>query len=184
MDFLTSTLDYDWLYLEFAAELFLDDDFSRAFLKLLALLSSLLKLFTLLRLGLARRGLSRGELGGMGDLIVRGDGDLEGLKQVDISQSLIIDDIDYSNITWSPGNQKDSGTWRPLEWRGERVHWYPSTPVWYLINKIIYPAIYCSVLPGVDCLLLGQEFSSLFSILCRVFLNIENWDVSGVLLSL
>ena len=67
-------------YLEFAAELFLDEDFSRAFLKLLALLSSLLKLFTLVRLGLALRGLSRGELGGRGDLIVRGDGDLEGLK--------------------------------------------------------------------------------------------------------
>ena len=68
--------------------MFLEDDFSRAIL--LALLSSLLKLFTLLRLGLALRGLSRGEPGGMGDLMVRGDGDLEGLKQVNISQSSLI----------------------------------------------------------------------------------------------
>ena len=70
--------------------MFLEHDFSLAFLKLLALLSSLLKLFTLLRLGLALRGLSRGEPGGMGDLMVRGDGDLEGLKQVNISQSSLI----------------------------------------------------------------------------------------------
>ena len=64
--------------------MFLDDDFSRAFLKLLALLSSLLKLFTLLRVGLALRGLKRGGLGGRGDLTVRGDGDLEGLKQISL----------------------------------------------------------------------------------------------------
>ena len=61
--------------------MFLEEDFSLKFLKLLALLSSLLKLLTLVRLGLALRGLSRGELGGSGDLMVRGDGDLEGLKQ-------------------------------------------------------------------------------------------------------
>lgn len=182
MDFLTSTLDYDWLYLEFAAELFLDEDFSRAFLKLLALLSSLLKLFTLLRLGLARRGLSRGELGGMGDLIVRGDGDLEGLKQVDISQSLIIDDIDYSNITWSPGNQKDSGTWRPLEWRGERVHWYPSTPVWCLNNNSFISQYQR---------LLSRTWSWLFAVRARVLIIVlhsvqsfsKYWDDSELLLS-
>ena len=86
------------LYLEFAAELYLDEDFSRAIL--LALLSSLLKLFTLLRLGLALRGLSRGELGGRGDLMVRGDGDLEGLKKVNISQSLLINDHMYILLSW------------------------------------------------------------------------------------
>ena len=41
------------LYLELAAELFLEDDFSLAFRKLLARLSSLLKLLTLLREGLS-----------------------------------------------------------------------------------------------------------------------------------
>ena len=77
---------YTKAHLEFAAELFLDEDFSRAFLKLRALLSSLLKLLTLLRLGLALRGLSSGELGGSGDLMVQGDCDLEGLNRVNISQ--------------------------------------------------------------------------------------------------
>merc|ERR1719150_2310260 len=69
-------------HLEFAAELFLDADFSLAFLKLRARLSSLLKLLTLLRLGLARCGLSSGE----GDLDTwrllrsrrsKGEGDLD-----------------------------------------------------------------------------------------------------------
>ena len=41
------------IYLELAAELCLEADFSLAFLKLLALLSSLLKLLTLFSWGLA-----------------------------------------------------------------------------------------------------------------------------------
>merc|ERR1719410_1231016 len=61
-------------HLEFAAELFLDADFSLAFLKLRARLSSLLKLLTLLRLGLARCGLSSGELAGSGERQPRGEG--------------------------------------------------------------------------------------------------------------
>ena len=65
------------LYLEFAAELFLDDDFSLALRKLLARLSSLLKLLTLLRAGLsALCGVSRGELGGSGERHILGEGDL------------------------------------------------------------------------------------------------------------
>merc|ERR1719410_2570756 len=64
-------------HLEFAAELFLDADFSLAFLKLRARLSSLLKLLTLLRLGLARCGLSSGELAGSGERQPRGEGDLD-----------------------------------------------------------------------------------------------------------
>ena len=43
-----TTLSYLFYYLELAAELFLEADFSLAFLKLLALLSSLLKLCTFL----------------------------------------------------------------------------------------------------------------------------------------
>merc|ERR1712079_684509 len=65
-------------HMEFAAELALDEDFSLAFLKLRARLSSLLKLLTLVRVGLALRGVRRGELGGRGDRVVRGEGDLEG----------------------------------------------------------------------------------------------------------
>ena len=65
------------LYLELAAELFLDDDFSLALRKLLARLSSLLKLLTLLRAGLsALCGVSRGELGGSGERHILGEGDL------------------------------------------------------------------------------------------------------------
>ena len=65
------------LYLELAAELFLEDDFSLRLRKLLARLSSLLKLLTLLREGLsALCGVSRGELGGSGERHVRGEGDL------------------------------------------------------------------------------------------------------------
>ena len=60
------------------AELFLDTDFSLATLKLLALLSSLLKLLTLLRDGLATWRLRRGEDRGIGECIRRGDGDLVG----------------------------------------------------------------------------------------------------------
>ena len=67
---------YQTSNLEFAAELFLDADFSLAFLKLRARLSSLLKLLTLLRLGLARCGLSSGELAGSGERQPRGEGDL------------------------------------------------------------------------------------------------------------
>merc|ERR1712088_31338 len=122
-------------HLEFAAELFLDEDFSRAFLKLRALLSSLLKLLTLLRLGLALRGLSSGELGGSGDLMVQGDCDLEGLKSW---KSKGLGDLETAGVE-----------------RGESS----------LISQ------YSSLISGVDCLLLGQEFSSLFSILWRVFLG-------------
>ena len=54
-------------YLELAAELFLDDDFSLALRKLLARLRSLLKLLTLVSAGLsALCGVSRGELGAEG----------------------------------------------------------------------------------------------------------------------
>merc|ERR1712088_143179 len=122
-------------HLEFAAEFALDDDFSRAFLKLRALLSSLLKLLTLLRVGLALMGLSRGELGGMGDLTVRGEGDLEGLKSW---RSKGLGDLDTAGVE-----------------SGESS----------LISQN------SSLISGVDCLLLGQEFSSVFSILCRVFLG-------------
>ena len=74
-------------HLEFAAEFVLDEDFSLAFLKLRALLSSLLKLLTLVRVGLALRGLSSGELGGMGDLARQGEAGLEcleGLQQLEV----------------------------------------------------------------------------------------------------
>ena len=65
------------LHLELAAELFLEDDFSLALRKLLARLSSLLKLLTLLRAGLsALCGVSRGELGGSGERHILGEGDL------------------------------------------------------------------------------------------------------------
>lgn len=64
-------------YLELAAELFLDEDFSLALRKLLARLRSLLKLLTLLRAGLrALCGVSRGELGGSGERHILGEGDL------------------------------------------------------------------------------------------------------------
>ena len=156
--------------------MFLEEDFSLKFLKLLALLSSLLKLFTLLRLGLALRGLSRGELGGRGDLMVRGDGDLEGLKQVNISQSLLINDhIDYNYNhlkSWKSKGLGDLETAGVERGESSLISQYSS-----LIsdkNPYIrqYPLL-LSYIPGVDCLLLGQEFSSLFSILCSVFLNIE-----------
>ena len=74
-----TTLFYLLYYLELAAELFLEADFSLAFLKLLALLSSLLKLCTFLSWGLALWGLKRGELGGSGERMLRGEGDLDGV---------------------------------------------------------------------------------------------------------
>merc|ERR1719336_1494657 len=119
-------------HLEFAAEFALDEDFSRAFLKLRALLNSLLKLLTLVRVGLALRGLSRGELGGM---TVRGEGDLEGRKSW---RSKGLGDLETAGV-----ESGDSS----------------------LISQ------YSSLISGVDCLLLGQEFSSVFSIVCRVFLG-------------
>merc|ERR1711892_943746 len=64
--------------LEFTAELFLDADFSLAVLKLLALLSSLLKLLALFRAGLALWGWRRGESRGTGEWIGRGDGERDG----------------------------------------------------------------------------------------------------------
>ena len=73
-------------HLEFAAEFVLDEDFSLAFLKLRALLSSLLKLLTLVRVGLALRGLSSGELGGMGDLARQGEAGLECLEGLQCTQ--------------------------------------------------------------------------------------------------
>jgi hypothetical protein len=60
------------------AEFCLYDDFSLAARKLLALLSSLLKLLALLRAGLSTWGLRRGEEGGIGEWNRRGDGDLVG----------------------------------------------------------------------------------------------------------
>jgi len=65
-------------FLELTAELCLDEDLSLAALKLLALLSSLLKLFTLLSAGLGVWGLRRGEERGTGELVGRGEGDREG----------------------------------------------------------------------------------------------------------
>jgi len=65
-------------FLEFTAELCLDEDLSLAALKLLALLSSLLKLFTLFSAGLGVCGLRRGEERGTGELVGRGEGDREG----------------------------------------------------------------------------------------------------------
>ena len=65
-------------YLELTAELFLDADFSLAVLKLLALLSSLLKLLALFRAGLALWGWRRGESRGMGEWVGRGDGERDG----------------------------------------------------------------------------------------------------------
>ena len=58
------------------AEFCLDEDFSLPARKLLALLSSLLKLLALLRDGLATGGLRRWEERGTGEFIRRGDGDL------------------------------------------------------------------------------------------------------------
>ena len=70
-------------YLELAAELFLDDDFSLALRKLLARLRSLLKLLTLVRAGLsALCGVSRGELGGSGERHILGEGDLMVINQI------------------------------------------------------------------------------------------------------
>jgi len=65
-------------FLELTAELCLDEDLSLAALKLLALLSSLLKLFTLFSAGLGVWGLRRGEERGTGELVGRGEGDREG----------------------------------------------------------------------------------------------------------
>ena len=65
-------------HLELTAELCLDEDLSLAALKLLALLSSLLKLFTLFSAGLGVCGLRRGEERGTGELVGRGEGDREG----------------------------------------------------------------------------------------------------------
>merc|ERR1712128_302503 len=62
-------------FLELTAEFCLDEDFSMAALKLLALLSSLLKLLTLLRAGLAVLGQRRGEEDGIGERIEQGEGD-------------------------------------------------------------------------------------------------------------
>merc|ERR1719414_75764 len=135
-------------HLEFAAEFALDEDFSRAFLKLRALLNSLLKLLTLVRVGLALRGLSRGELGGMGDLTVRGEGDLEGRKSW---RSKGLGDLETAGV-----ESGDSS----------------------LISQ------YSSLISGVDCLLLGQEFSSVFSIVCRVFLGGVRVALGGVRRSL
>merc|ERR1711892_1635901 len=56
-------------FLELAAEFCLDEDFSLAALKLLALLRSLLKLMALLRAGLSVWGLRRGEEEGIGERI-------------------------------------------------------------------------------------------------------------------
>ena len=65
-------------YLELTAEFCLDEDFSLAARKLLAFLSSLLKLLALFKAGLATWGLRRGEEEGIGELVRRGDGDLVG----------------------------------------------------------------------------------------------------------
>jgi len=144
-------------HLEFAAEFVLDEDFSLAFLKLRALLSSLLKLLTLVRVGLALRGLSSGELGGMGDLARQGEAGLECLEGWNSWRSKGLGDLDTAGVE-----------------RGESS----------LISQ------YSSLMSGVDCLLLGQEFSSLFSILCRVFLGgvarggVRRSRLGGVRLSL
>ena len=60
------------------AEFCLDEDFSLAARKLAALLSSLLKLFALLRAGLAVWGLRRGDERGMGEWFGRGEGERDG----------------------------------------------------------------------------------------------------------
>ena len=65
-------------YLELAAEFCLEQDFSLAALKLLALLRSLLKLLALLRAGLSVWGLRRGDERGMGEWVGRGEGDRDG----------------------------------------------------------------------------------------------------------
>merc|ERR1719195_181374 len=88
-------------HLEFAAELVLDADFSLAFLKLRARLSSLLKLLTLLRLGLARCGLSSGELAGSGERQPRGEGDLDtaGVERGD--STVHHSTVQYSTVQYS-----------------------------------------------------------------------------------
>merc|ERR1719216_152459 len=80
----------------------------------------------------------------MGDLMVRGDGDLEGLKSW---KSKGLGDLETAGVE-----------------RGESS----------LISQ------YSSLMSGVDCLLLGHEFSSLFSILCRVFLGGVRVALGGV----
>ena len=126
-------------YLEFAAELFLEADFSRAFLKLLALRSSLLKLFTLFSWGLARWGLRRGEFGGRGDRTLRGEGDLE---------------------TW-------------MSWRSKGLGDLDTAGVDKGDSSLMSQN--SSLMSGVDCLLLGQEFSSLLlSIVFWVFLQMSH----------
>merc|ERR1719229_1373633 len=85
-------------HLEFAAELFLDADFSLAFLKLRARLSSLLKLLTLLRLGLARCGLSSGELAGSGERQPRGEGDLDTWRLLRSRRSKGDGDLDTAGV--------------------------------------------------------------------------------------
>merc|ERR1719325_359269 len=85
-------------HLEFAAELFLDADFSLAFLKLRARLSSLLKLLTLLRLGLARCGLSSGELAGSGERQPRGEGDLDTWRLLRSRRSKGEGDLDTAGV--------------------------------------------------------------------------------------
>jgi len=143
-------------HLELAAELFLEADFSLAFLKLLALLSSLLKLWTFFSWGEARWGLRRGEFGGSGERILRGDGDLESCRSW---RSNGLGDLDTAGV--------DKGD-----------------------NSLISQN--SSLMSGVDCLLLGHEFSlvtscslaTLSPILFRDFLGGVELVLGGVRRSL
>jgi len=77
MVFICCTSGSGVAHLELTADPFLEDDFSLRALKLLALMSSLLKLLARFRAGLMGRGDKRGEPGGTGEPKDRGEGDLD-----------------------------------------------------------------------------------------------------------